>query len=101
MIDFCHFQQYFSYIMAMSYELFPHVSKMPILTDERANSVTVNNLMILNITHNIFNLDDTEVLIYIRSVILKRVDSPNHQVVYSNTVRPFICEDWHFTHMWK
>jgi hypothetical protein len=48
---------------------------MTILTDKRANSVTVNNLMILNITHSIFNLDDTEVFIYILSVILKRVDS--------------------------
>jgi hypothetical protein len=59
-----------------SCKLFPHVSKMPILTDKRANSVTVNNVMILSITHNIFNLDDTEVFIYIRSVIIKRVDSP-------------------------
>ena len=48
---------------------------MAILTYKRANSITVNNVMILNITHNIFNLDETEVFIYIRSVILKRVDS--------------------------
>jgi hypothetical protein len=46
-------------------KLFTHVSKMAILTYKRANSVTVNNVMILNITHNVFNLDDTEVFIYI------------------------------------
>jgi hypothetical protein len=36
---------------------------MAILTYKRANSITVNNVMILNITHNIFNLDDTDVFI--------------------------------------
>ena len=56
-----------------SCKLFTHVSKMAILTYKRANSITVNNVMILNITHNIFNLDDTDV--FIRSVILKSVDS--------------------------
>ena len=22
-------------------------------------------------------------------------------ILYNNTVRPVLCEGWHFTHMWK
>jgi hypothetical protein len=50
---------------------------MAILTYKRANSITVNNVMILNITHSIFNLDNTEVFIYIRKRFKALADGKN------------------------
>jgi len=41
---------------------FPHVCKIPTLTYNRENSIIIENAIILNMIHNIFNLLDTEVL---------------------------------------
>ena len=38
----------------------------------------MQNVLILNIIHNIFNLRDTEVVICILLVLLSRVDNLNH-----------------------
>jgi lipoprotein signal peptidase len=43
---------------------------MPTLTYNRANSVIIKNVIMLNIIHNIFNLLDTEVVVCIILVIL-------------------------------
>jgi hypothetical protein len=45
--------------MMPSCTCFPHVSKMPTLTYNRANSVIIKNAIILNIIQNIFKLRDT------------------------------------------
>jgi hypothetical protein len=58
--------------MVRSWKFFPHVSKMSILTG--ANSVIIKKPIILNIMHNIFNLRDTEVVIYI-CTIYTRLDT--------------------------
>ena len=44
----------------------------------RLNSVIIETATILNIIHNIFNLRDTEVVICIILVLLKRADDLNH-----------------------
>ena len=48
------------------------VSKMSTLTYNQANSVITKNTIILNIIHNIFNLRDTEVVVYILIILLKK-----------------------------
>ena len=58
--------------MMWSFKYFVYVSKMPSLTYNRANSVIIKNVIMLNIIHNIFNLLDTEVVICIILVLLKR-----------------------------
>ena len=58
--------------MVRSWKFFPHVSIMSILTG--ANSVIIKKPIILNIMHNIFNLRDTEVVIYI-CTIYTRLDT--------------------------
>ena len=40
-----------------SCKCFPHVDKMPTLTYNRANSIFIMNVIILNIMHNTFNFD--------------------------------------------
>jgi hypothetical protein len=42
------------------------------------NRVIIETATILNIIHNIFNLRDTEVVICIILVLLKRADDLNH-----------------------
>ena len=64
--------------MVWSYKCFPHVNKMSTLTYNRANSLTLKSVIILNIIHNIFNLRDTEVVLCILLVLLKRA-SDHHQ----------------------
>ena len=56
--------------MMRSCKCFPHVSEMLTLTYNRANSVIINNAIILNSIHNIFNLRDTEVAICIILVLI-------------------------------
>jgi hypothetical protein len=53
---------------------FPCVSKMSTLTYNQANSVIINNVIISNFVHNIFNFCDTEVVICIKLVLLKKTD---------------------------
>ena len=48
------------------------VSKMSTLTYNQANSVITKNTIILNIIHNIFNLRDTEVVVCILIILLKK-----------------------------
>ena len=50
------------------------VSKMPTLTYNQANSVITKNAIILNIIHNIFNLRDTEIVVCILIILLKKAD---------------------------
>jgi hypothetical protein len=52
---------------------------MPTIT--YTNSVIIKNTIILNIIHNIFNLRDTEVVICILLVLLKRADGLNHHLL--------------------
>ena len=59
--------------MMPSCTCFPHVSKMPTLTYNRANSVIIKNAII----QNIFKLRDTEFVICI-ILVLKRADVLNH-----------------------
>ena len=42
------------------------------------NSVIIKNVIILNNLHDIFHLYDTDVVICIILVLLKRADGPNH-----------------------
>ena len=53
-------------------------SKMPTLTDNRANSAIIKNVIILNIIHNILISRGTDVAIYILLVLLKTADDLNH-----------------------
>ena len=64
--------------MMRSCKCFPHVSIMPTLTYNWANSAIVQKDLILNIMHSTFNLSETEAVIWILSVILKRADGNNH-----------------------
>ena len=50
--------------MLTSCKCFPLVRKMPTVTYNWANNVIINNVIILNIIHNIFNRRDTEVVMY-------------------------------------
>jgi len=54
------------------------VSKTSTLTNNRANSVITKNSVILNIIHNKFNIRNTEVVICIMFVLVKRVDDLDH-----------------------
>jgi hypothetical protein len=54
------------------------VNKMSTLTYNRANSLTLKSVIILNIIHNIFNLRDTEVVLCILLVLLKRASDHHH-----------------------
>ena len=58
-----------------SYKSFLHVSKMPTLAYNWANSIVIKNDVILNIIHNIFNLRDTGVVICIILVLVKRANA--------------------------
>ena len=51
--------------MIQSCTCFSHASKMPTFRHNRTNSFIIKNAIILNILHNIYNLRDTEVNIYI------------------------------------
>ena len=51
-----------------SCKCFPHVSKMPTITFYHANTVTTRNVIILYAIDNIFDLRDTEVVIFIEKV---------------------------------
>jgi len=51
---------------------------MPALTYNQANSVITKNAIILNIIHNIFNLRDTEVVVCILIILLKKADGLNN-----------------------
>jgi len=51
---------------------------MTTTTYNRANNVIIKNAIILNIIHNIFYVRDTEVVICIVLVLLKRVDGLNY-----------------------
>ena len=53
---------------------------MPNLTYNQAKNVIIKNAMIFNIIHNIFNIRDTEDVIFIILVISKRADGFNHYV---------------------
>ena len=69
--------------MVWSCKYFPHASKMPTLThNNRLNSFIIKNAIILNTiyTCDIFNLHDTEVVIYIILVLLKRANGFNHHI---------------------
>ena len=54
------------------------VSKMSTLTYNQANSIITKNAIILNIIHNIFNLRDTEIDVYILIILLKKADDLNN-----------------------
>ena len=54
---------------------FPCVSKMSPLTYSQANSVIINNVIISNFVHDIFNFRDTEVVICINLALLKKTDN--------------------------
>jgi hypothetical protein len=54
---------------------FPHVSKIPTLACNRANSVIIKKAIILNLRHNIFNIHDTEKL---SCHMLKRAEGLDH-----------------------
>ena len=56
----------------------PNVSKMSTLTYNQENSVITKNTIILNIIHNIFNLRDTEVVVCILIILLKKADDLNN-----------------------
>ena len=60
-----------------SCKCFPHVSKIPTLTYNRTNNVIIQNAIILNIMHNIFDFRGTEFAIYMILVLLKRADGLN------------------------
>jgi hypothetical protein len=60
--------------LMQSCKCFPHVSKIPTITYNRASIIIIKNAIILNIIHNIFNHRDTQDVICIL-VILKRADS--------------------------
>jgi len=51
-----------------SCKCFPHVSKMPTLTFYHVNTVSTRNFIILYAIDNIFNLRDTEVVIFIEKL---------------------------------
>jgi hypothetical protein len=63
--------------MTQSNNSFLLVSKIETLTE---NIVIIKNAIILNIIHDIFNLRDTEVLICIILVLLKRSDGLNNHL---------------------
>jgi hypothetical protein len=58
--------------MMWSCKCFPYVSKMTTLTYNRANGVFIKNGIIMNIIYNTFNFRDTEIVICILLVLLKR-----------------------------
>ena len=71
------------------------MSKMSILTYNRANIVIVKNAIILNNIQNI--LRDTEVVICIILVILKRVSGLNHYfdiIYYSRPTQDIIVKQY-------
>jgi predicted transcriptional regulator len=51
---------------------------MSTLTYNQANSIITKNAIILNIIHNIFNLRDTEIDVYILIILLKKADDLNN-----------------------
>jgi arginine deiminase len=59
-------------------QVLSHVIKIPILIYNRDNSVIIKNGIILNITYNIFNIREAEVVICMILVLLKRADVINH-----------------------
>ena len=48
--------------MMRSYKWFPHVIKMHTLAYNQVNSVAIENTIVLNIMHNIFNLRVSEII---------------------------------------
>jgi len=64
--------------MMRSCKCFSHVSKIPTLAYNWANTVIIKNAIILIPIHNIFNLCDTEGVICIILILLKKADGLNH-----------------------
>ena len=72
-------------IMMRSWECFPHVSKLPTFTYNRAKSVIIKkNSIIFKIMHDIFNLCDIETVIYI---LLGRYFSLFHSRIKCNIMK--------------
>ena len=58
-------------------QLLPYVIKIPTRTHNRASSVDIMNVLIVNIMHTIFKLHDKEVVIYLILVLFKIPDGLN------------------------
>jgi hypothetical protein len=53
-------------------QVFSHIGKMQIFTNNQAKNVVIKNVLILKIQHTIFNLRDTEFAMCMVVAILKR-----------------------------
>jgi hypothetical protein len=74
-----HYNRICNYSIACpSGHLYYAVTIIPTLTYNWANSAIIQKDLILNIMHSTFNLPETEAVIWILSVILKRDDGFNH-----------------------
>ena len=68
--------------MMRSCKSFQHLRKIPTLRYNRANTVSINNVIILNIIHNKFNFCYTEVVICIILVLLKKKGSMAPTIIW-------------------
>jgi hypothetical protein len=66
---------------------FPHVSKMLTINYNWENNFIIKNAIILNIIH-VFNLRDTEVVMCMILVLLKRTDDLKHYLNIRQYTRP-------------